>query len=203
MECLICKSRLKNANTLCQNCLDLFEKRQDQTINKIDHIDQVYIGYYYHGLLKESILKFKFSNERHLAKAFGEILSDYIIEEGIHKNVDLMLAVPLHKTSMKKRGYNQADLICKEIEKNLQIKYIKDNLVKIRHTKEQARLGLDDRRLNVKDAFSLKDPKKIANKKVLIVDDLVTSGATMENCAKVLKEAGASHVIGLGLASAR
>lgn len=110
------------------------------------------------------------------------------------------MSVPLEKKRLKSRGYNQAEVLAKELSQILEIPLIVDNLVKTRKTLPQAKLSAKERGENVKNAFSVKNPAEIIGKKIFLIDDVYTTGSTMEECATVLKNAGARQVWGVAIA---
>lgn len=111
-----------------------------------------------------------------------------------------LIPVPLEKSKLRWRGFNQAEEIGKELSKFLKIPLVNNVLVKIKETLPQVELSDEVRKENVKGAFLVKKKELIQNKKILLVDDVYTTGSTMEECAKVLKEAGAKEIIGIVVA---
>jgi ComF family protein len=114
----------------------------------------------------------------------------------------VLVPVPLSKKKLKWRGFNQAEEIAKELANFLKIPLISDCLIKTKETKDQVELSEKERKENVKGAFYIKNKEKIAGKNVLLVDDVFTTGATMEEAAKVLKEAGSEKIVGVVVAKA-
>jgi competence protein ComFC len=112
----------------------------------------------------------------------------------------LMVPIPLSKTKLRKRGYNQAEILAKSLSKRFFFP-VENILKRVKDTKTQVGKSSVDRKLNIKDAFSLKNQKsKIKNQNIFLIDDVVTTGSTLKEAAKVLKRAGAKKVIGLTLA---
>ena len=101
----------------------------------------------------------------------------------------------MYKPKQSVRGYNQSELIAKELFKELDISYEKNNLIKIKDTKTQSKLNKTQRIENIKEAFIIKDDAKIKDKRVILVDDIYTTGNTVNECSKVLKKAGAKEII--------
>ena len=101
---------------------------------------------------------------------------------------------------LKIRGYNQSEELAKELSKILQIPVISDNLIKIKSTKPQMELSKVEREKNLENAFAIKNPEEFSGKKIFLVDDVYTTGSTMEECAKILKENGIKDVWGIALA---
>jgi ComF family protein len=112
----------------------------------------------------------------------------------------LWIPVPLHKKKLRWRGFNQSAEIARELSFTLGGQLHEDALEKIKETPDQVTLQQDERKENLLGAFQLKNPAFVRGKKILLVDDVFTTGATMEECAKVLKQAGAREVWGVAIA---
>ena len=115
-------------------------------------------------------------------------------------NESILIPVPMEKKKMKNRGYNQSEELAKELSKILQIPLSLNNLIKIKQTLPQIKLSAKERQENLKNAFSINNPEELKNKKIFLVDDVYTTGSTMEECAKTLKESGAKQVWGIAIA---
>jgi ComF family protein len=118
------------------------------------------------------------------------------------RDIDLIVPIPLHKTRLRQRGFNQALLLASGIGKRFHIPLSYDNLVRLRATRPQVELSGEERIKNVAGAFSLVRPRDVRSKTIILVDDVFTTGATMNECAAVLKDAGAAHVMALTVARA-
>jgi len=115
-------------------------------------------------------------------------------------DIDLIVAVPLHKKRQCERGYNQSYLLAKELSKLINLPMDETSLVREKYVLPQARTGsVEERRENVRDVFACREDT-IRGHSILLIDDVTTSGATMNACASVLKKAGAGTVRGLALA---
>ena len=140
------------------------------------------------------------------AKELSSTLASLIITHFnlIQKSFDgdnyILLAVPITKKKLKQRGYNQSEEIAKALSENLQIPLLKSCLLKIKETPPQMTLSREEREKNIKGVFSVENKELIGNKKILLVDDVYTTGSTMEECARVLKKAGAREVWGIAVA---
>jgi len=158
----------------------------------------------YEGALLDAIHRFKYNGKTSLAKPLVTIMdrsitSNKIAGLSVH-SCDLIVPVPLHKTRLKERGFNQSLLLARELARlyNLSMDYL--NLKRIRATDHQVNLKGKDRLINVKGAFAVEDKVAFKDKKVLLIDDVYTTGATIVECSKVLKRAGAKNVDVLTLA---
>lgn len=200
-NCLICDRNTKQYTYICNDCKSLLDEKQERVVNKFKYVDEAFSCFYYNSFIKEIILKYKFSNKRYLSFLLSELLIEKIFKEGLHKKIDVLISVPIHKDTLVQRGYNQIDLLEEIIEKEIKILTSKSNLIKTKLTKEQARLSELDRRTNLKNVFEVKRSEEIKDKTVLLLDDIITTGSTIEECSKVLKENGAKKVIALSVAT--
>jgi ComF family protein len=108
--------------------------------------------------------------------------------------------VPLDRKKLRSRGYNQSEELARELSKIVKVPAISDVLLKTRPTKPQMELSGQERAKNLLNVFAIKNPEKIRDKKIFLVDDVYTTGSTMEECAKTLRQAGAKSVWGIALA---
>jgi ComF family protein len=107
---------------------------------------------------------------------------------------DLLIPVPLHRSRLRIRGFNQAQLLCTMVSERLSIPILPDGLIRTRPTQPQIELSASERRNNVKGAFTVKHPKKVYSKSILLLDDVMTTGSTVDECAAELKKCGATAV---------
>ena len=148
----------------------------------------------YEGEIRNKIIEYKFNEKSYLCHTFWKlIVNDNKIYNFI-KDYDIIISVPMYKTKKTKRGYNQAEIIAKEIGKTKLITYEKKILVKTKNTETQSSLNKTNRLNNIKGAFKIQNAEKIRNKKVIIFDDIYTTGATANECAKIVKQAGVKEV---------
>jgi competence protein ComFC len=156
-------------------------------------------------LTRKLIYQFKYQPYlKDLAETLASLIVEHLIlsnknTEEIWRNSGL-IPVPLDKKKLKARGYNQSEELAKELSKIMKIPVISGNLIKIKPTKPQMELSKEEREINLKDAFQIKNPADLAEKKMFLVDDVYTTGSTMEECAKVLRKAGAKQVWGITIA---
>jgi len=157
------------------------------------------------ALTRKLIYQFKYQPYlKDLAKTLANILVEHFVISG--KNTDeiwensILVPVPLDKKKLKIRGYNQSEELAKELSKVLQVPVIPDILIKIKSTKPQMELSKEQREKNLEGVFAIKNPEKFSEKKIFLVDDVYTTGSTMQECAKILKNAGAKQVWGITIA---
>jgi ComF family protein len=199
--CLVCQ---KEGTYLCQDCRSTLEILSSHKKYYGKNISDLYFALPYQNFLIRNLIK-KFKYEP-FVKELGKALSSLIID---HLNLldnkpdflnFLLIPVPLEKRKLKWRGFNQAEEIGKELAAFLKTPLIPDVLIKTKETPAQVELSDEERKENVKNAFLCKNPEKIKGKKILLVDDVFTTGSTMEECARILKEAGAEKIIGVAVA---
>ncbi len=148
--------------------------------------------------MQQAIYQLKYRNIRALAQPMAKLLQDYLLAYPVPGEV--LAPVPLHRKRLRERGYNQSHLLTRELGKLVNLPVVDDCLTRLRHTPPQARTStVTERRSNVADAFTCRDDG-LRDKQVLLIDDVSTSGATLDACAAALKAAGATSVWGLVLA---
>lgn len=153
----------------------------------------------YYGPVKEAIHLLKYSGRSTLGAPLGEMLA--LVKDSFPSAPDVIIPVPLHIRRLRARGFNQSLLLARQASKHFPAPLSYDNLKRTRHTEEQINLDHGRRAANVAGAFVLERPEEVAGAKVALVDDVYTTGATIKECAKVLKKAGA-EVYSLTLARA-
>ena len=147
----------------------------------------------YDEFFKKSIIAFKFMDKTQNAKIFAKLLKTAgkdIFQEG----VDVLIPVPLHYKRLIKRRYNQSALLAFELSKLINKPVLNGCLIKFKATKPQVSFSGRARHQNIKGVFKVKNPSLVANKRVVLIDDVMTTGATLQECAKVLCRAGAKSV---------
>ncbi len=153
----------------------------------------------YDGAVKEAIHRFKYSGQAILGPPLGRMLRH--IPEPFPKAPDVMMPVPLHGRRLRQRGFNQSLLLAREASGIFGVPLNYTNLRRTRFTEQQANLSAEERKRNVAGAFVLESPGDVRGRRVALIDDVYTTGATIKECAKILKKAGA-EVYSLTLARA-
>lgn len=148
----------------------------------------------------EAIHRLKYSGKSYLARSMGRLLADFLKDWRGDIDSMIMMPVPLHKKKLRQRGFNQSVLLVKEIIRLIDIKADYFTLRRIRYTETQTGLTLEERRKNVKGAFEVTGKANLKGKSVIVVDDVATTGNTINECARMLKKAGCERVLGLTLA---
>jgi len=158
--------------------------------------------------LEKAIKALKYSEKTWLAKGLGMLLFSTFVRHWDVKEIDLVMPVPLHIRRLRERGFNQSYLLVRNWHRiaeklNINLSHIQidtNTLIRHRETKPQVSLRGEKRRKNIKNAFEVKNPSKIEGKRIVLVDDVFTTGSTVIECAKVLSKAGAEYVDVLTLA---
>jgi ComF family protein len=148
----------------------------------------------YEGALKEAIHRFKYGGVFSLVRIFGDLLQSTLTTLTQDYSVDVMVPVPLHIRRLRERGFNQALLLAKELNTRTGIPYAERALKKVKDTSVQIALKKKERKKNLKGAFQVKDHEAIQGKTVVLMDDVYTTGATVNECSRTLLEAGADRV---------
>ncbi|MFC1980427.1 ComF family protein [Chloroflexota bacterium] len=150
------------------------------------------------GLIRQIIHQLKYRNLRAVAVSLAQLMRDYLVANPVPGEV--LVPVPLHQKRLRERGYNQSSLLARELGKLIGLPVVDDCLIRQTHALPQARTSnIDERKSNVADAFICHD-HRLQGRQVLLIDDVSTSGATLDACAATLKAAGATSVWGLALA---
>jgi ComF family protein len=154
------------------------------------------------GASRDLIQAFKYRNKTHLRRPLALLTLESLSEFMQSRRPDLVVPVPLHRKKLSSRGFNQAVLLGEILSQRLQIPLDRRNLRRIRWTEPQVNLAAGDRRENVKGAFAVRDSALVTGRRMLLVDDVLTTGSTAEECARVLKASGAADVTVITVARA-
>jgi len=199
--CFLCQ---REGTYLCQDCLSTLEISGFHQKFSTENLSDLYFATSYQKpLIKNLIQSFKY---KPFVKELTDNLSSLIIEhfQLLEKPPDfadfILIPVPMEKKKLKWRGFNQAEEIGKELSKFFRITLLNNVLAKIKETPAQVDLSEEERKENIRNAFSIKNGGQILGRKILLVDDIYTTGSTLTECAKVLKEAGAKEIIGIVIA---
>lgn len=196
-----------NENYLCRKC---YLELQKQSCFQVDsyiteegfkrkHFEEHIYFFQYQGLIRKEIISFKFKDKPYKYKAISKfIIENYILKDSkifqILNNYDVIIPVPISSKRFKERGYNQAELVAKEIAKTLKKQLITNYLYKNKNIAPQSTLNKEEREENIKGVYKLKNKVALLDKKVLLIDDIYTTGSTVNECSKVLEEAMPSKI---------
>lgn len=197
--CLMCKERNASVKAfLCPTCQDNLEIAEAEISIDSPHMEKTYYCLTYNRFARDMVQDYKFHGKNYLYKALGEILLNAYYNIGME--VDKIAYVPMHRKKEALRGYNQAELLARYVSDKLEKPLIKD-LIKIKNTREQSGSSKIQRSKNLKHSFKVKDPRTIEKARILLIDDIITTGATMDECSRVFIEAGGKEVFGLAITS--
>lgn len=199
-KCILCRRILPKEETdLCRSCrLDQSEYPYGR--KKVPHIADLTALWLYEGDVRRSLHRYKFGNARHYAAGYGRLLAMRIDRD--LPRPDVITWVPISAKRLRQRGYDQVELLAKAVGPELGIPTAK-LLDKFRDN--QANSGLKtpaERRANVLGVYKIADPEAVRGKRVLLLDDIVTTGATASECARVLRTFGAEEVFFAAVAAA-
>ncbi|MHB2155344.1 ComF family protein [Calditrichota bacterium GD2] len=200
-QCLICgEPLLQSHKVVCQSCygkispLDpaYLESLRDEI--RTPYFDDLIVCYPFDQTFQYLIHLLKYQRQFSVAELFGESLAHFV-----PLNFDLVTAVPLNPARYKERGYNQSELIAKQLSNITRIPLSSNLLIRLRNTQSQTKLSREERKQNVKDAFTING--EVEGKRILLIDDVITTGSTLNECARELKKNGASWVTAAALAT--
>ena len=174
-RCTVCDMVIKEGNKICDHCK-----------SHPKFFEQAYCAIKYNDQTKNAILKFKNDNAKYLAPKFAKLMFDCLEKEGA--DYDIIVPVPSHSKSIRKRGYNPAFILAQKLSK-IANKPLCDILIKTVQTQNQKFLNFQQRQTNLENSITLSDKSIIKGKKVLIVDDILTTGATLNACSKLMIKA--------------
>lgn len=186
--CLKCGKHIENEEQeYCGDCTSIPK-----------HFVRGYPVFVYDGALRDSVMAFKYKNKREYAAFYAEEIVRRHGQTLQGLDVDGLVPVPVHKSRRRRRGYNQAEILAKELSKRLAIPYYGKELYRVERTSAQKNLNDKERQKNLKSAFKRRR-NGVKLKKVILVDDIYTSGATIEACTRVLLGTGVEQVYYTGI----
>jgi len=184
--CIRCGRHLNGdaeIETICADC-----------INRTYSFNKAWQCCEYEGLAKELIHKFKYNKKLFLKDALVDILYNFSRSYIDIDTIDAIISTPMHRSNFRKRGFNQAALLSGNLSKILAVPYLKNALIKTKNTKKQITLNRKERLKNIKDCFCAVKGLNLNKRRLLLIDDVFTTGATANECSKVLMAAGAKSV---------
>ncbi|MBU0548408.1 MAG: ComF family protein [Candidatus Omnitrophica bacterium] len=224
--CLTCKNRIvpaKGQNLVCAQCWEKIEKNLPpfcascgRRLDKLSlaknicsnclkfkfHFDRAFSPCTYTGIIKKLIHEFKYSGKDYLGEPLGDLMNKFIKDYRLPiEYIDFIIPIPLHKSRMREREFNQAQILSEQIAKEFNTKILPDALVRTRPTRTQTELAFEERRKNVEKSFTVNDVRSIKDANLLLIDDVLTTGATSSEAARVLKDSGARIIFVMTLAN--
>ena len=194
-QCGVCG---KIGSCLCKKCeielekIHIAENRKNTDLQK--YYDEVFYHFSYTGIIRDKIIAYKFLNQSYLFEMFVKIMLKKKKTFGFFEKYDIIIPVPISRKRLYERGYNQSELIAKKISNCLSIKMEKNVLIKVKDNIPQSNLDKKTRKENVKDVYEIRNTGIIKNKKILLIDDIYTTGSTVNECSRILKENGAKYI---------
>lgn len=202
--CLFCKENESiSHNYICRSCMDLLEIVNGEEKIKSPYMEKAYYSLVYNKFARENLHRFKFQGKSYLYKPFGEILVNTIETLKLDHKIEYIIFVPSHRRKKALRGYNQSELLAEYISQTMDIPLLKNHLIKTKTTKDQNTLGKRERRNNLKACFKVDHLEDFKDKEILLIDDIITTGSTMEECSQVLIKNGARKIYCLALTSSQ
>jgi len=198
--CQACGSPLlKHENVLCLSCIyklpkTNFHMHENNPIARIFwgraniHAATSYLFFNKGGSVQKLIHQFKYKGNLETGKYLGQLFGTDLNKSNLFNTVDIIIPVPLHQKKLHKRGFNQSEIIADGISKAMDVPVNIDSLLRVEHTETQTKKARYTRWENVKGKFGLMEPEKLAGMHILLVDDVLTTGATLESCAQSLFE---------------
>lgn len=187
-----------NENYLCFNCQNKINYLKISSVDDYQssnfYFKKHFYLFKYEDEIRKQIINYKFNEKSYLYKTFSQLFKSNLTFKKFISNYDCILSVPIHKKRMHTRGYNQSKLIAKDIAIYFDKPYYDDVLFKTENIVAQSTLNKNARQENVVNAFKVRNYEKIFNKKIIIFDDIYTTGATTNECAKMLMDSGAAEI---------
>lgn len=194
-RCAFCHCFVKSsAVAVCDECRKNLPYTTNGGRQKADFVAACVSPLYYEDDVRESLLRYKFCGASGYAKVYAPLLADCIREQ-LDGTFDIISWVPLSRKRLRERGYDQAQLLAKAIAREWNTTAVR-TMKKVRHTAAQSQTGsAEKRRANISGAYRALDPALVADKRILLIDDIVTTGSTLSECARTLGLAGAERVV--------
>ena len=202
-RCVFCRKFLSGKEKLiCTSCAESLPYTEGGGEKTGDFFSVCVAPLYYEGAVRESVLRFKFKGATGYSKAYGKLLAD-CIRENLTGRYDLISWVPLSSRRLKERGYDQSMLLAMAAALELDDVAV-CTLDKVKDVEKQSTVGsAEKRRANIAGAYCAADPELVAGRRILLIDDIVTTGSTLSECARTLLEAGAAEVLCAAVARTR
>lgn len=183
---------------LCNKCKIKLKQHMNEKIqyyNKDSFFEEFIYLFSYQNFIRTLLISYKFHYKPYLYKTLAKIIVNSKKNCNFLKSYDIIIPVPISKKRMNERGYNQSELIARQLVNDIkQLKLENKCLIKQKDTKPQSALNQKERQENVKQVYFVQNTEKIKGKKIILIDDIYTTGSTVTECSKMLKQAGASKV---------
>ena len=202
-KCMLCGKVLGEEEEICPSCREkVLLNTAPPRVEKGAFFDKAAAGLWYEGDVRKALHGLKYHEKQSYARPLARVMA-YAVRHKLEEEIDLITFVPTNAATLRERGYNQAELLARELATMLD-KPCLPTLEKVRETRPMHGLRPEERRANVLGAYRLCCPETaVAGKRVLVADDILTTGSTLSECARMLKTAGASRVLCVCTAAAR
>jgi ComF family protein len=189
-----------NEKVICTKCLyhlpkTNFHKDQDNPVSKVFwgrvNLESATAMYFYRkgGKVQHMIHQLKYKGYKEIGVFLGELYGSELLAADVFKKIELIIPIPLHRKKLLKRGFNQSEVFANGLAKSMTLEVDTTSVIRTVATSTQTRKSRYKRWENVNEIFELKNPEKLAGKNILVVDDVITTGATMEACIQVILQA--------------
>ena len=200
-KCVFCHKLTDNGSWVCSGCSTITVIPKEEQYQDLMYADGCYSAFYYENLVRESLHRYKFSHLSAYSGIYSQFISKCIGENGL--SCDIITWVPISSKRKRSRGYDQSELIARELADMYGFTPQK-LLKKIVNNKAQSRIGSpENRKNNVQGVYKLNTSADLTGKTIIIIDDIVTTGSTLSECCRVLKEKGDCEIICLTVARSR
>ncbi len=193
-SCMICKTSLPDSPGLCDSCWDDIEIWDSELsgVGFEHEFDQIVILYQFNDCVRSLIHALKYREKTLPGQIFGKALGQRIAD--LIEPDTVIVPVPLHSAKKRARGYNQSEIIARATGRVSGLQVMANALKRVRPTPTQTQLGVLERQYNVQGAFHVRHPASIEGRKIFLIDDVITTGATLNACVLALRSAGAQYV---------
>ncbi|KJJ85241.1 competence protein F [Candidatus Omnitrophus magneticus] len=194
--CLHCSENFTTVEfPLCDKCMEKILKEAPPFISASRFIDSVFSCRVYQDVIRTCVREFKYKNSVKLLPVFEIIIKDYLSKKnGRLIHFDMLVPIPLSKFKYNQRRYNQSEIIAGIVNRILKIPVLKDNLVRVKDNPSQITMDVSGRKKNAENLFKARQPDIFKGKVILVIDDVITTGATLNSCARELLKSGAKSV---------
>jgi competence protein ComFC len=186
--CPTCRTFLNQSMRRCPKCSEWSSLNINRSLGLFDPHYQILLHH------------FKYKRKISLGKELGKRLGELLIQDEFSKDYGYIIPVPLHSSRERERGYNQSRILAEEISRLTFLPLLDKVLIRKKNTRDQTNLNAEERERNVRGAFAVRGQIVPKGERVILVDDVMTTGATLKECSRVLKEAGVKEVAGVTLA---
>jgi ComF family protein len=201
--CSSCIAELTRRKNVCTVCGNILENRQCKYCSSNQwYFDKVVSLFDFNKVAQDLIHDFKYNDMIRIAEFFSQYFNKYLTENEPFDLIDMVIPVPIHNVRKRSRGYNQAELISSKIAEFLEIQHLPRLVIRNKYTSTQTNLNRNERNKNVASAFKLKTGIHLKDKNILLVDDVFTTGSTVNSISRLLKENGGCKVFVLTISHA-